>query len=180
MFNELKAKMMKENVKEQIAAALISTLEHKTLEQITVKEIVDKVGVSRQAFYYYFHDIYEIVEWIFESASAMILAEFSTIDSWQFGYVMIMRWVQNHRSLVLNCYRSVRKDHIQNFMNRVLFRYIDNVVQEQSKGMWVTEAQKKFIAKFFTLAINAISLEWIGNGMTDAPDHMAEQVNILI
>ena len=169
-----------ENMKDQMVSALISALERKTLEQITVKEIAEAVGVSRQTFYYYFHDIYDIVEWVFESASSMILAEFSTIDSWQIGYVIIMQWVQNHRLLVLNCYRSVRKDYIENFMNRVLFEYIHHVVEEQSKGMQVTEEQKKFIAKFFTLAINAISLEWIGNGMKEDPDNMAEQVNILI
>lgn len=171
---------MQDNVKNQIVSALVAALEQKTLEQITVKEIAEKVGVSRQTFYYHFHDIYDVVEWIFENASTMILSEFSTIDSWQTGYVIIMQWVQNHRTLVLNCCRSVRKDYIENFMNRVLFEYIHNVVQEQSKGMHVTEAQKKFIAKFFTLAINAISIEWIGNGMQEDPSIMAEQVNILI
>ena len=82
--------------------------------------------------------------------------------------------------LVLNCYRSVRKDYIETFMNRILFQYISYVVHEESDGMQVTEEQKKFIAKFFTLAINAISLEWIGDGMKEDPNHMAEQVNILI
>ena len=91
-----------------------------------------------------------------------------------------MQWVQNHRMLVLNCYRSVRKDYIETFMNRILFQYINHVVHEESDGMQVTEEQKKFIAKFFTLAINAISLEWIGDGMKEDPNHMAEQVNILI
>ena len=84
---------MKDNMKEQMAAALIAALEKKPLEQITVKEIVEAVGVSRQTFYYHFHDIYEIVEWIFESASTMILSEFSSIDCWQIGYVIIMQWV---------------------------------------------------------------------------------------
>lgn len=171
---------MKDTMKEQIAAALIAALEQKPLEKITVKELVEAVGVSRQTFYYYFHDIYEIVEWIFESASTMILSEFSSISRWQTGYVIIMQWVQNHRLLVLNCYRSVRRDYIETFMNRVLFQYISQVVCEQAKGMQVTDEQQEFIAKFFTLAINAISLDWIGRGMKEDPSHLAEQVNILI
>lgn len=171
---------MKANMKQAIANEFSAMLSGRTLESVTVKELTDRLKISRQTFYYYFHDIYEIAEWIFEQESEMILAEFSNIDSWQFGYVLMMQWVLNHKSLVLNCYRSVRKDYVQNFMNRILHRYISQVVQDQSKGMQVTEQQKDFIAKFFTLAINAISLEWIAGGMRDNPNEMAEQVNILI
>ena len=167
-------------MKAKIADTLVAKLEHKPLGQVTVKEICEELDISRQTFYYYFHDIYEIVEWIFESESDMILRGFSAIDSWQFGYALMMKWMQDHRSLVINCYRSVRRDYVQNFMNRVLLRYIDNVVHIQANNMDVTEEQKKFIARFFTLAINAISLDWIGEGMCSDPTVMAEQVNILI
>lgn len=92
----------------------------------------------------------------------------------------MLQWVQNHRRLVLSCYRSIRKEYVENFMNRILYSYIEQVVQVQSQGMQVTEQQKKFISRFFTLAINAISLEWIGNGMPETPSALAEQVNILI
>lgn len=172
--------MAKENMKQTIADELVSMLNDHSLEEITVKDLTGRLGVTRQTFYYHFHDIYEIVEWIFQSNSDMILSEFSTIDSWQFGYVLMMKWVQNNKSLVLNCYHSVRKDYVETFMNRILYQYIYQVVQEQSKGMRVTEQQKAFIARFFTLAINAISQEWIASGMTENPNRIAEQVNTLI
>ncbi len=172
--------MAKENMKQTIADELVSMLNDHSLEEITVKDLTGRLGVTRQTFYYHFHDIYEIVEWIFQSNSDMILSEFSTIDSWQFGYVLMMKWVQNNKSLVLNCYHSVRKDYVETFMNRILYQYIYQVVQEQSKGMRVTEQQKTFIARFFTLAINAISQEWIASGMTENPNRIAEQVNTLI
>ena len=172
--------MAKEKMKQTIADELVSMLNDHSLEEITVKDLTGRLGVTRQTFYYHFHDIYEIVEWIFQSNSDMILSEFSTIDSWQFGYVLMMKWVQNNKSLVLNCYHSVRKDYVETFMNRILYQYIYQVVQEQSKGMRVTEQQKAFIARFFTLAINAISQEWIASGMTENPNRIAEQVNTLI
>ena len=171
---------LKENMKQRIAQAFSAQLQEKPLEQITVKALTATLGISRQTFYDYFHDIYEIVEWIFETESELILSGFSTIDSWQFGYILMLQWVQNHRRLVLSCYRSIRKEYVENFMNRILYSYIEQVVQVQSQGMQVTAQQKKFISRFFTLAINAISLEWIGNGMPETPSALAEQVNILI
>ena len=40
-----------------IAQALEDLLRQKTLDKITVKEIVEKSGVNRQTFYYNFEDI---------------------------------------------------------------------------------------------------------------------------
>lgn len=171
---------MKDGMKQRIAKRFSELLDEKPLEQITVKELTESLGISRQTFYYYFHDLYEIIEWIFERESEMILSGFTTIDSWQFGYILMLQWVQNHRSLVLGCYRSIRREYVEIFMNRILYSYIRQVVEEQARGMQVTPSQKEFITKFFTLAINAISLEWIGKGMVDNPSDLAEQVNILI
>ena len=171
---------LKDGMKQQIAQKFTELLMEKPLEQITVKELAEALGISRQTFYYYFHDIYEIVEWIFETESEIILSGCSTIDSWQLGYILMMQWVQNHRRLVLSCYRSIRKDYVENFMNRILYPYIQEVVKEQSRGMQVTDQQIEFISRFFTLAINATSLDWICKGMSDNPCDLAEQVNILI
>ena len=98
---------LKDNMKQRIAQVFSELLQEKPLEQITVKELTETLGISRQTFYYYFHDIYEIVEWIFATESEKILSGFSTIDSWQFGYILMMQWVLNHRRLVLSCYRSI-------------------------------------------------------------------------
>ncbi len=176
-----KARIKKKiNMKQAIADKLVLMLDDHPLDGITIKELTLQLGISRQAFYYHFHDIYEIVEWFFQKESDVILREFSTIDNWQVGYMLMMQWVQNHRRLVMNCFHSVRKDYVENFMNRVLYQYIEPVVLKESQGMQVTERQIAFIARFFTLAINAISLEWIGNGMKEDPHSMAHQVNLLI
>ena len=168
------------NMKQTFANTLVEMLEEKTLDKIAVKDIVTRCGVSRQLFYYYFSDIYQIVEWIFLQETEKALNEYSDINNWQFGYVLMLKWVLNHRTLVVNTYRSIQRDYVENFMNRVLQPYIDRVVEEQSAGYDVTAEQKKFVASFFTLAINAISLEWIRTGMKDEPEELAERVNILI
>ena len=49
-----------------LAASLKKLLEKKTLDKITVKDITDDCGVNRQTFYYHFHDVYDLVEWILQ------------------------------------------------------------------------------------------------------------------
>ena len=58
------------NAKHDLAEALCQLLETKTLEKITVKDIVARCGVNRQTFYYHFHDVYDLMRWIFEREAA--------------------------------------------------------------------------------------------------------------
>ena len=51
------------DIKQTIADALFRLLDQKSVDKITVKELADVCGISRQGFYYHFRDIMEVVEW---------------------------------------------------------------------------------------------------------------------
>ena len=38
-------------------------VEQKSVKKITVRDIVEACGITRNTFYYYFHDIYEVLEY---------------------------------------------------------------------------------------------------------------------
>ena len=168
------------NMRKIFADTIIDMMQTKSLNSITVTDIVNQCGVSRQSFYYYFDDIYDLIEWIYMQETERALNEFSDIDSWQTGYIRIMRWAQNNKALVMNTYRSIQREYIEIFMYRVLYQYIIKVVKTEAEDINVTEEQCKSIAKFYTLAINAISLEWIKNNMDESPEDVAEKVNFMI
>ena len=72
--------------KQIFADTLVDLLKEKPLDKITVTELVERCGVTRQAFYYHFSDIYEIVEWILLKETQKIVDANSDIDTWQIGY----------------------------------------------------------------------------------------------
>lgn len=52
------------SAKEQIASAFLSLLEKKPLDKLTVTDIVQTSGVTRQSFYYHFQDIPALITFI--------------------------------------------------------------------------------------------------------------------
>ena len=168
------------NMRQIFADKIVDMMNTKSLNAITVTDIVNQCGVSRQSFYYYFDDIYDLIEWIYTQETERALNEFSDIDSWQTGYIRIMRWAQMNKPLVMNTYRSIQREYIESFMYRVLYQYIIKVVETEAENLNVTEEQCASVAKFYTLAINAISLEWIRNNMEESPEAVAEKVNFMI
>ncbi|MBE5774619.1 MAG: TetR family transcriptional regulator, partial [Clostridiales bacterium] len=41
-------------------------IEKRSLDKITVKDLVEECGISRQTFYYHFQDLFDVVEWMME------------------------------------------------------------------------------------------------------------------
>ena len=168
------------NMRQIFTDTVIEMLKTKSLGNITVTDIVSQCGVSRQSFYYYFDDIYDLIEWYFTQETEKALDEYSDIDSWQTGYIRMMHWAQKNKPLVTNVYRSIQREYIEVFMYRVLYQYMIKVVQTEAEQFQVTQEQCESIAKFYTLAINAISLEWIRTGMQEKPETVANNVSFMI
>ena len=57
---------MRQTTKQAIAEALRNLLNQRSIEKITVKDIVEECGVNRQTFYYHFYDVYDLMEWMIE------------------------------------------------------------------------------------------------------------------
>ena len=64
---------MPANMKGMIADAFVSLSAEKPIDKITVKDLVEKCGISRQTFYYHFQDILEVIEWSAEQAFQQLL-----------------------------------------------------------------------------------------------------------
>ena len=56
---------MAQMTKLALAQSLKQLMAERTLDKITVKEIVTRCGVNRQTFYYHFKDIYDLLDWMF-------------------------------------------------------------------------------------------------------------------
>ena len=56
---------MSDLTKKALGASLKKILLQKPLEKITITDLTNDCGVNRQTFYYHFHDIYDLIDWIY-------------------------------------------------------------------------------------------------------------------
>lgn len=56
-------------MKTVIADTFTHMLETEDLDKITVKSLIEKCQISRQTFYYHFHDIMDVLDWAFKQAT---------------------------------------------------------------------------------------------------------------
>jgi AcrR family transcriptional regulator len=74
-----------ETIKYKLAAAMKECMKSTSVEKITVTEIVETCGVTRQTFYRNFKDKYDLINWYFDKIlleSFEHMGEGKTVYDW--------------------------------------------------------------------------------------------------
>ena len=100
-----------------------------------------------------------------------------TYDTWQEGFLNIFSAVQANKPLIMNVYRCVSRERIEQYLNPLICSLILGVVEEKSAEMPVSEADKRFIANFYEYAFIGVMLEWIDNNMREEPFVLVERTS---
>lgn len=153
--------------KRALADSLKRLLAKRSLDKITVKDIVENCGVNRQTFYYYFHDIYDLMEWTFRNKAEELLNGGTDYNDWLSGVKSLMEYLKEDRALVLNIYHSVSHELISNYLKKLIRPYVLQVVVAQAKELErpAAEANVEFLTDIYTLTATGIVMEWISQQM---------------
>ena len=171
---------MSQTTKRALSASLKTMLLQKPLSKISISDIAADCGVSRMAFYYYFTDIYDLVEWTCEEDARKALAQHKTYDTWQQGFLSIFEAVAENRPFIMNVYHSVSREYIERYLYSVTYKLTFDVVDEKAAGMQVSKEDKRFIADFYKYAFVGIMLNWIQDGMREEPKCIIARLSTLI
>lgn len=163
--------------KKALAESLKNLLLQKPLNKITISDIADDCGINRMTFYYHFKDIYDLVEWTCAEEAAQAMEGKKTYDTWQEGFLNIFSAVQANKPLIMNVYRCVSRERIEQYLNPLICSLILGVVEEKSAEMPVSEADKRFIANFYEYAFIGVMLEWIDSNMREEPFVLVERTS---
>lgn len=164
--------------KNALEESLKKFLLHKPLDKITISDLTNDCGISRMAFYYHFKDIYDLVEWACIEDATRALQGKKTYDTWQDGLLQIFEAVLENKPFILNVYRSVSRERMENYLYSLIYQLIEGVVEEKSVNMKVSAEQKKFIADFYKYSFVGVMLDWVKRGMKETPREMAGLTSI--
>lgn len=166
--------------KRALAASFIKLLSQQSLNKITVKDIVEDAQVNRQTFYYHFHDIYDLIRWIFEKESEAAAASGENPDDWGCVLRNVLEAMVRERPLVLNIIHSLNREHLEQYISEIIDTMIWTKLEQLGEGLQCTEADKKFIADFYKYAFLGILMDWVCRGMREEPQIISEHLMRLL
>lgn len=171
---------MSQITKKAIEASLKNLLLKKPFDKITINDIAEDCGISRMTFYYHFKDIYDLVEWACEEDAKKILEGKDDYKTWTQGFLNLFEEVLKNKPFILNVYRSVGREQVENYLYKIVYDLLLNVVEEKAQGMTVRDEDKEFIADFYKYVFVGLMLDWVKNGMKEDPHKIVKKVEFLL
>lgn len=111
-----------------IKEAFTSLLEERPLNDITVKDIVERCGINRNSFYYHFQDLPQLLETVIIESADEIISHIPESFSLEEGLTTVLERLVENKRAIRNIWASPdRAFYEQNLMrvcNYVVSRYI--------------------------------------------------------
>lgn len=159
--------LVAQTTKRALEASLKKLLLRKPLNKITINDITEDCGVNRMTFYYHFKDIYDLVDWILVEDATEALEGHQDFETWSDAFRDMLEKVQANRVLVLNVYRSISREQVEQYLYKMFDPLLRMFVEREN--IPVQEEDKQFIIDFYKYGFVGMVLEWIRRDMKTEP-----------
>ena len=160
------------NVKNLIAETFVKLSDEKNIDKITVKDIVEACGISRQAFYYHFRDKYDLVNWIFYVDFIERMDWSSCRNEWDMLEALCSHFYRERlfyqNALQVEGQNSFR-EYFCGMLRPVLMLLTQNLVEEGRK--------KEFYIAFLCEGVLGELVYWLREGSKITPEEFVEDLH---
>lgn len=160
---------MQKDTKKLLSDAFLIQLASKPFDKITIKDIVDTAGVNRNTFYYYYSDVYDLLEEIFKKELMIILESQKQTGSYLKAFIQVAQTAYEHKRMIRNICISRSYEYFESYMFKACNQIVVEFVKNMAEGMEVPDEDIEFIASFYEYAIVGIISEWFRTGMKEEP-----------
>ena len=171
---------MANRTKQEIKEALVKILEKKPFNKIIVKDLTDVCGISRNTFYYHYHDVYEVLEDIFEEETQKHTGNTESWDLWEDGILQAVEFALNNRRVVYHVYHSLERETLECYLYRVMDSLSHEFVRKQASDLNVSETDIQLLSVFHKHGVVGLFLEWLDNNMKENPVHLVKRMAFLM
>lgn len=167
---------MSKFTKQAIRTACLELLEERPFDKITVKDIVMRCELNRNTFYYYYKDIYDVLEDIFLVEQQKLHGrnwEDATVYE---AYLAVSDILLRHRTAILHLYSSKHQDILLNYLRSAIIDFVRPFVERRVRGRKLTKEDVDYIVSFYSCALGAYTRQWIMEGMKEDKQHILRRL----
>lgn len=150
------------------------------LNKITIRQITADCGVTRHTFYNHFQDIYELLGWVYRTEVIEGLEPYRNYTGWKQGFLSVLRYTQKHKTMCLNTFHSLGREHLEKFLYDVIYGVAIEVVRELAQDRDVSQRAEQEVADFYALAVRGQVVEWLKAGAHTDPVEIVDKVGTIL
>ncbi len=158
---------MKSTSKEQIQAAFRRLLFAKSLDKITVRDIVVDCGLTRNTFYNYYEDIYDLFDDYLDMQTQAVYRTLPPQTPWYEVVLTLVCSIFDSPQTGRHILYSKKSDTMRRYLNQLLSLLIDRYITEQIDSRRLSAEDRRLICDTITHALYGLLEQWLTG--PDAP-----------
>jgi probable dihydroxyacetone kinase regulator len=161
---------MAQFTKAAIMTSFVELLNERPFDKISVVDIAEKCGINRNTFYYYYTDVYALVDEIFGVETQKVIELNPASDTWQEAFMQATDFARKNRHAIYHLYNSAARDRLEDYLYDEMLVVVDAFVEKQAQGLNVDPTDKHDLAEFYTAAMVGLVTKWLRGGMKEDAD----------
>ncbi|HIZ44074.1 MAG TPA: TetR/AcrR family transcriptional regulator [Firmicutes bacterium] len=151
---------MAADMKAAIAEAALKLLQEKQTKKLTVKDIVEKCHITRQAFYYHFEDIPDLFQWMLERGTERMLEECRNREDPEEALRYFFLVGINAGTHLKRGIESGYGREIGQLMIQYVYRFMEQLSEEAGLYQDCSRFRQKLLLRYHSEAVMGLLREW--------------------
>ena len=155
--------MKQQITKRAITESFRALLAVKPLDKITVRDIVEDCGLTRNTFYYHYEDVYDLLSDVLESEIERALSVPAGGASWETMLLDVLSFLTDSPQIGRHIFQSKCQDAMRVYLSKVISELSDRYIEQNVRDLdyslleeWLTgrsdvalEAELRRVAQLF-------------------------------
>lgn len=136
---------MKLTTKQTIQQSFRQLLLAKSLDKISVRDIVEDCGLNRNTFYYYYEDIYDLFDDYLDVQMHEAFLALSAGSSWDAHLLTLLDCVCETPQMGRHIFFSKKREAMRQYLNKVLMMTLERYITERMQGLTISADDRHLV-----------------------------------
>ena len=160
------------DIRYRLAEAMKSCMKTTPVENITVKQIVETCGVSRQTFYRNFIDKYDLINWYFDRLLEVSFKEMGSREVLREGLIRKFKYIREERVFFQAAFKVDEQNNLKEHDFIMIFEFYCRLIREKT-GNLPDKKTRKLLEMYCQSSIY-MTVQWVLKGLKESEEELAD------
>ena len=163
-----------DKTKYRLAEAAKKCMAASGTDAMTVTQIVQTCGVTRQTFYRNFQDKYDLINWYFDVLAQMSFKQMGISMTLREGLVKKFEFIKGEGQFFAAAFSSESQNCLMEYDYQCIYQFYCDIIHKQ--GVDKIPEELEFLLRMYCRGSIAMTVEWATTGMKMSPEQLADQL----
>ena len=163
-----------DRTKYKLAASIKECMKTTPVDRITVKDIVEGSGLTRQTFYRNFKDKYDLINWYFDKLVLQSFEQIGMGNTVGESLTQKFEFILNEKAFFTEAFRSDDYNSVKEHDFELILQFYKDLIARKTSRPLGEELE--FLLEMYCRGSVYMTEKWVLGGMKDTPRRMSDKL----